>query len=103
MIGLPGFWRADWGRDEGAKVALVAEFMRTWRDPAAVMEAARSGPLREDRALAMIMAASVVLFLAGWPQALRQAQIDPSVPLQARLGAALLVQVFVLPLLAYGV
>lgn len=84
-------------------MALVAEFVRAWRDPAAVMEPVRQGPVREDRALAMIMAAAAVIFVAGWPQAARQAALDPSVPLQARLGAALLVQVFVVPLLAYGV
>ena len=44
-----------------------------------------------------------MLFIAQWPVAVRAARFDPSIPLEAQLGGALLACVFFLPLIAYGV
>ena len=59
--------------------------------------------LREDRALAVIMGAGALLFVAQWPILSRAAYLDPAMPLEARLGGALMACLFVLPLLGYGV
>ncbi len=59
------------------------------------------GP-REDRALAMLMAGLGIAFLAQWPALMRQAAADPSVPLDARIGGALMGLVFLAPLGAYA-
>jgi len=43
------------------------------------------GP-REDRALATLLGACVILFIAQWPFHARAAYLDPSIPLEARLA-----------------
>ena len=49
------------------------------------------------------MAACALLFVAQWPVHARAAFYDPAMPLEARLGGALLASLFLLPLLAYAV
>ncbi len=62
----------------------------------------RDGP-REDRALAVLMAACLLVFVAQWPALARAAHLDPSVPLAARIGGALMGWLFIAPLLLYGI
>lgn len=57
---------------------------------------------REDRAIAFLMAACFVIFIGQWPRLSRQAHEDPSVPLEALLGATLLGWVFLMPLFFYA-
>ena len=57
----------------------------------------------EDRALAILMAARLLIFVSRWPGASRAAFLDPSIPLEARLAADLMAIVLILPLVAYGV
>jgi hypothetical protein len=49
------------------------------------------------------MAASVLMFVARTPALTRAAHIDPTIPLDARLGITLFAMLFMLPLLAYGI
>ena len=58
------------------------------------------GP-REDRALALVMGASGLFFVASIPGNLRAAAINPDVPLEARLSGALLALLFIAPLIFY--
>lgn len=81
---------------------FAAEIVRSWRQPRAVLRRRLAGPAREDRALACLLAACAVMFLARWPALARAAAEDPSVPLEARLGGALLAIVFLAPLLFYA-
>ena len=76
--------------------------MRAWTRPRAVIRARLGQGPREDRALAVLMAACGLIFVAQWPVHARAAHLDPSMPLDARLGGALLGSLFLLPLLAYG-
>jgi hypothetical protein len=64
-------------------------------------ERLQQGP-REDRALAILMAACLLFFVAQWPGAARQAHLDPGVPLNARLAGALMATVFLAPLMFYA-
>ncbi|WP_284163208.1 YIP1 family protein [Frigidibacter sp. SD6-1] len=83
-------------------MTVTAEILATWRDPAGpVGRLVATGP-REDRSLAILMAAAVLMFVARAPSLARAAQIDPSAPLDARLGITLFAMLFILPLLAYG-
>lgn len=52
--------------------------------------------------LVVLMAAMLVFLIAQAPQHARAAQLDPSVPLEARIGGSLLAVMFVMPLLAYA-
>ncbi|NTT87495.1 YIP1 family protein [Tabrizicola fusiformis] len=84
-------------------MAVSTDMLRAWRHPRALIrEKLGQGP-REDRALALLMAACGLLFVAQWPVHARAAYLDPTTPLEARLGGALLGSLFLLPLLAYAV
>jgi hypothetical protein len=84
-------------------MGLLADIAASYRRPRGVLRRLAAGPEREDRALALLMAAAALIFLSQWPRAARAAHLDPSAPLDARLVGALLASVFLLPLLAYGV
>ena len=83
-------------------MTITVDILRSWRHPRAVIREKLAAGEREDRALAVLMAASLFLFVAQWPSLSRAAFLDPTTPLEARLGGALLACLFILPLLAYG-
>lgn len=80
---------------------VVPDILRTWRDPRAVIRSRLSDGVREDRALATVMGACALMFVAQWPRLARESYFDASIPLEARLGGALLGVVFLLPLALY--
>ena len=84
-------------------MAVSTDMLRAWVRPRAVIRQKLGQGPREDRALAVLMAACGLLFLAQWPVHARAAYYDPATPLEARLGGALLASLFLLPLLAYAV
>lgn len=84
-------------------MSVTAEIVGLWRAPRERFRRRLAEGAREDRALAVLMGACLLSFLAQWPALARAAHLDPSVPLQARVGGALMGAVFLLPLLAYAV
>ncbi|MEO0989556.1 MAG: YIP1 family protein [Pseudomonadota bacterium] len=76
---------------------IAASYLR----PFDVLRRRLSGPPREDRALAYLMGGCLVVFIAQWPRLSREAHLDPSMPLDARLGGALMAWVFFVPLALY--
>ena len=82
-------------------MTITTDILRAWRHPRVVIREKLRGGVREDRALAVIMAAGALLFVAQWPILSRAAFLDPATPLEARVGGALMACLFVLPLLAY--
>ncbi len=83
-------------------MAVSTDIMRSYRDPGVVVGRLLAGPPREDRALAILIAASLMIFIGQWPGAARAAHFAPDVPLQARLAGALMGAVFMLPPAAYA-
>jgi hypothetical protein len=83
-------------------MAVTTDIIALWRGPRRTFRAKLAGGPREDRAFAVLMAACGLSFVAQWPGLARAAHLDPSVPLDARMGGALLATVFLLPLLAYA-
>lgn len=77
----------------------AAALLAAYRHPGRALRRALTGARREDRALARLMAAAGLIFVASWPRALRGAD---AVPVEARLAGALVATIFLLPLLAYG-
>lgn len=59
--------------------------------------------VREDRALVYLMLACGLIFVGQWPALQRAALADPSTPLDARLGGALMAWLFIAPLALYAV
>jgi hypothetical protein len=82
-------------------MSIARDMLRAWAAPRAVIRARAAGA-GESQALAVIIGAGLLSFLAQWPKAARDAHLDPSIPLDARLGGALMATVFFLPLLAYA-
>ena len=83
-------------------MTVTAEIAATYRDPAGPVRRMLAQGRREDRALIILTAAVVLLFLARTPALVRSARLDPTVPLDARLGITLFAMLFMLPLLAYA-
>ena len=71
--------------------------------PRAVMARKLAAGQREDRALAYLMGGCLLIFVAQWPLLARQAHVDPSIELNARISGALMGWVIIAPLAMYGV
>jgi hypothetical protein len=54
-------------------MAVTNDILRTWRAPRAVMRDLLAMGQREDRAIAYLMAACFVIFIAQWPRLSRKA------------------------------
>ena len=79
---------------------IVPRIVQSWWAPGRVVQSLRGMP---DRALVVILMAAMLLFLvAQLPEHARAAQIDPSVPLAARIAGAAMAVLFMMPLAAYG-
>lgn len=83
-------------------MAVVADIAAVWTRPGAFMARRLAEGAREDRAFAVLMGACGLSFVAQWPGLARAAQLDPSVPLEARMAGALMATVFLMPILGYG-
>ena len=83
-------------------MSVVLDILRTYRAPREVQARRMSGAPREDRALAVLLAACALIFVAQWPRLARESHLDPSVGLDARLAGALFAWVMILPLVFYA-
>lgn len=83
-------------------MSISRDIVRTYRAPRRVLRGRVTGGAREDRALAVLFGACLLIFVSRWPVAAREAFLDPAVPLEARLGGSLIALLFVLPLLCYA-
>ncbi len=83
-------------------MSVSTDMVATWRRPRQVMRRHLAMGQREDRALAFLMGACGLIFVAQWPDLSRQAFEDPEIPLQARIGAALFAWLFWAPVLFYA-
>lgn len=81
-------------------MSVTDDILRSYRAPRQVLRRRMDGA-GEDKALALLMAACLIMFVAQWPYLSRLAFEDPSVPLEARLAGALMGWLFLVPLLAY--
>jgi len=84
-------------------MSVVADIALTWRHPRQLMRRKLAEGVREDRVLATLMAACGLMFLAQWPALVRSATVDTTIPLQGRIGGALLAMLFLAPLAFYAV
>jgi len=65
-------------------MAVTSDMVRTWRKPRDVMRRLLDQGQREDRALAVLMAACIIIFVAQWPRLSRKAagfDIAPGAPI----------------------
>ncbi len=57
---------------------------------------------REDRALAVLMGACVLVFVAQWPRLAREAHLNTEAEFAQLMAGALMGWIFIMPLVLYG-
>jgi len=83
-------------------MAVTTDILESWRRPRKVMRRHLAIGKREDRALIFLMVACLLIFVGQWPALQRAAELDSRVPLDARLGGALMAWLFIMPLVLYA-
>lgn len=81
-------------------MSVSHDIVRTYFAPREV-QARRMAAQREDRAIAVLMASCVLIFVAQWPRLSRETHLDGG-DLQMQMGATLFAWVFVMPLALYA-
>ncbi|MCG3266284.1 YIP1 family protein [Yoonia sp. I 8.24] len=90
-------------------MALTADIVRTWRAPRAVIRGLLDQGRREDRAVAFVMIACFLIFVAQWPRLSRIAnEFEPSpwppeINFEGMMTYTFYAVVIMLPLALYGV
>ncbi|MTE01439.1 hypothetical protein GIY56_14215 [Paracoccus sp. YIM 132242] len=84
-----------------ASGGIAPRVLQSWVAPRRVVRGLSAMPERVK--LVVLMAAMLVFLVAQAPAHARLAQLDPSVPFEARMGGALLAVMFLMPVLAYAV
>lgn len=79
---------------------ILPRIVQSWWAPRRVVRGLVAMPERVK--LVVLMAAMLIYLVAQAPLRAREAQIDPSVPFEARMAGSLLAVMFLMPLLAYG-
>ncbi|MFZ5963003.1 YIP1 family protein [Thalassococcus sp. BH17M4-6] len=79
---------------------VTRDIAATYRGPGAVMRRLLSAGRREDRALAVLMGACLLVFIAQWPVLSRRAHLE-EIELNALLAGALFGWLFIAPLGLY--
>ncbi|MEM1235040.1 MAG: YIP1 family protein [Pseudomonadota bacterium] len=82
-------------------MSVTRDIVKTYRTPRAVLRRHLDGPKNEGRVLAYLMLGCLLIFVAQWPRLSREAYLDPSVPLDARIGGALMGWIFIAPIFFY--
>jgi hypothetical protein len=83
-------------------MSVVLDILRTYRAPRDVQARRIAAGPREDRALAILLAACALIFVAQWPRLSREAFLDPSIGLDARMAGALFAWILIMPLVFYA-
>ena len=81
-------------------MSVTKDIVATYRGPGRVARKLLDMGPREDRALAILMAACALVFVSQWPVLNRRAHLE-QVDLSPLLGASLLAWIFIAPLMFY--
>lgn len=84
-------------------MSIVLDIVRTYRAPRDTIARRIGTDVREDRALAVLMGACILIFIAQWPRLAREAYLDAEIGFDARLAGALFAWLFLAPLIFYGI
>ncbi len=82
-------------------MAITQDITATYRGPGTVLRRLLDRGRREDRALAILMAGCLLVFVSQWPALARQAHFEGR-DLNPLLGGALLAWVMIAPLIFYA-
>jgi hypothetical protein len=83
-------------------MAMSERILRSYFHPRRAMRELLAGGRREDRALAHLMGACLLIFVAQWPRLAREAHLDEEMSLRGLMAGALFAWLFLAPILFYG-
>ncbi len=83
-------------------MSATRDILQSYRSPRVVIRRHLDRGVNEGRVLMFLIAACLLVFISQWPNVSRQAQLDPSIPLDMRLGGAMLGWLFIAPLFFYA-
>ena len=82
-------------------MSLTGDILLSYRQPRRVIRRRLDAGPREDRALALLIGACLLMFAAQWPRLARAAHLHGEIPLEVAIGGALFGWLFVAPLGLY--
>lgn len=82
-------------------MSVMRDIVEAYRRPAPVFRRRLGAGVREDRALAVLMAACLLIFVAQWPR-LQRLALEGGEAFEPLVGATLFAWLFVMPLVAYA-
>lgn len=82
-------------------MALTSDIAATYRGPAKVVRRFLAQGRNEVRGLLFMLIAGVLMFVAATPYQAREAQLDPDIPLVARMYWSALLYILIVPILVY--
>lgn len=83
-------------------MSLTRDLMTSYRAPSRPFARQLREGVSESRVLAYLMIAVVIIFIAQLPRLSREAFLDPSIEMDARVGAAIMGWLFLMPLALYA-
>lgn len=83
-------------------MSVALDIARTYQGPRDVLRRRVAPPESEPRALVVLFAGCLLMFVAQWPVLSRAAYEDPTIPLWERFSGALFGWLFVVPLAFYA-
>ncbi|MCR8723711.1 YIP1 family protein [Frigidibacter sp. ROC022] len=82
-------------------MSVTGDIWESWRAPRRVLRRLLAQGQREDRVLVYLLVGCGLIYVSSWPGLAQAARLDPSVPLEARLGGGMLAWLALIPLAAY--
>lgn len=83
-------------------MSATRDILQSYRAPRTVIRRHLERGVNEGRVLMFLIMACLMVFISQWPNVSRQAHLDPSIPLDMRLGGAMLGWLFIAPLFFYA-
>lgn len=83
-------------------MSASGDILQSYRAPRVVIRRHLDRGVDEGRVLMFLVVACLMVFISQWPNVSRQAHLDPSIPLDMRLGGAMLGWLFIAPLFFYA-
>jgi len=82
-------------------MALTSDILATYKGPGRVVARFLAQGRNEVRALLFVLIAGMMMFIAVMPYQAREAQLDPDIPLQARMYWSAFFYILIVPILIY--
>ena len=82
-------------------MALTGDIIATYKGPRRVVARFLAQGRNEVRALLFVLIAGMMMFIAVMPYQAREAQLDPEVPIQARMYWSAFFYILIVPILLY--